>query len=861
MAKRLLCKSFALWVLPLLLLFPCCQLFQGGEEKLPAETEALSSGTESGWEEEDSAVTASEEEKFDELKEKRSLEIQKKEFVVQEFLESGKKLFKEGRLSEAQESLAQALQMDPQNKEAEDLFRRVSSMLGERIPEVGEAFEESRNRFLVKLQSARFEVEDRFQEGNEYMNRGEHDKAILSFEKALNILNWFQYDLDTSLDKAKLEAALKDARKNKKKADEETARKQAEEARKLKEEEERLARERLDEKIRKLFDEADRQFDKEDYEMAQKYAEAVLDLDYSNKDARRLWELARDARLRAREEHLRNEFAENWKRIMEQVRFSSIPQADIVEYDLKKWEVVSKRKPREFTRREPLESTEVGEIKEKLRSQVVTLDFDETPLKEVAEFLQTISNINFYVSKKVEETLVEGEDTITLKVEKITLERALKFICEYKNLAYLVEDGIVKVITPEELQEVKTVQLYYIQDLTHPLLSFPGPEINLATGEAGWGEEFGMEEEGGPKIFEPDRLENLIRENIAAASWEEDPRNRIDHRQGTLIVKQTPEVQDQIAALLDDLRKSTGVMVSIESRFLMVEDNFLEEVGVDFRGLGDDSGGVGLPGKGTDAFMDDVIPSDSGRDVDAGFFYDDGEDGDLRGRTENMFDMTLGGEGSLSNWGGFTAQWTILDDTEVEAIFRAVQKNERVNIITAPKLTIFNTQRANLTVLNEVSYIQDFDVEIAQAAFIADPVVNKVLDGVILDVRPIVSADRRFITLELRPTVATLIRPIPTFVTGLGTGAPVIIQTPTLEIQRVRTTVTMPDNSTLLLGGLKVSTERHLESSIPFVNKIPIISFFLSRKGKIIEKKNLLMLVKSRIVILDEIEPKRGFIK
>ena len=106
-------------------------------------------------------------------------------------------------------------------------------------------------------------------------------------------------------------------------------------------------------------------------------------------------------------------------------------------------------------------------------------------------------------------------------------------------------------------------------------------------------------------IFEPDRLVTLIQENIAAASWEEDTDTVIMERQGTLIVKQTPEVHDQITALLDDLRKSTGIMVSIESRFLLVEDNFLEEVGVDMRGLGDDSGGVGVPGKGTDNFLDD----------------------------------------------------------------------------------------------------------------------------------------------------------------------------------------------------------------------------------------------------------------
>src|SRR6185503_3037851 len=128
-------------------------------------------------------------------------------------------------------------------------------------------------------------------------------------------------------------------------------------------------------------------------------------------------------------------------------------------------------------------------------------------------------------------------------------------------------------------------------------------------------------------------------------------------------------------------------------------------------------------------------------------------------------------------------------------------------IVNAPKLTAYNGQRANVTVLNQVSYISDFDVEIAQASQIGDPIVQTLRDGVILDLRPVVSADRRFITMELRPTVAVLSRPIAMFQTTLGNGAPVTIELPELSVQRIRSTVTMPDGGTLLLGGLKFFEE------------------------------------------------------
>ena len=87
----------------------------------------------------------------------------------------------------------------------------------------------------------------------------------------------------------------------------------------------------------------------------------------------------------------------------------------------------------------------------------------------------------------------------------------------------------------------------------------------------------------------------------------------------------------------------------------------------------------------------------------------------------------------------------------MQLVLRAVSKSERVELVTSPRITVYNTARGNLSVLNQVAYVQDFNVEIAQAASIADPIVNIVQDGVTLDVRPVVSADRRFITLELRP--------------------------------------------------------------------------------------------------------------
>jgi len=68
-------------------------------------------------------------------------------------------------------------------------------------------------------------------------------------------------------------------------------------------------------------------------------------------------------------------------------------------------------------------------------------------------------------------------------------------------------------------------------------------------------------------VLEADVLDALIRDNIAADTWDEDPANllRISDR-GVMTVNQQPEVQTRIRALLDDLREIAGMLREAEPR-------------------------------------------------------------------------------------------------------------------------------------------------------------------------------------------------------------------------------------------------------------------------------------------------------
>jgi type II secretory pathway component GspD/PulD (secretin) len=427
--------------------------------------------------------------------------------------------------------------------------------------------------------------------------------------------------------------------------------------------------------------------------------------------------------------------------------------------------------------------------------------------------------------------------------------------------------SVVQLISAEDTAAVGRMYLhnYDVRDIVNGVPDKPGVEPKLTVP----GEDEMMvdeEDEAKPTIVDAGKLQDLIRDNIGGDTWDGGAAS-INELRGTLFVRHTRNVHRQIAKLLSDLRESVGIQIDVESRFLKVTDNFLEDVGVDFRGLGNNSSegqpGLGLAGRpnvGFDDFgrrenINPAAPGLIGSGTEPGIFYDDGGDGDVFGRTENLFDSAVSGEGGLENGGGLSLQYAFLDDTEVEAILRAVSKNDRSQEITAPRLLVYNNTRSNMSVLRQTTYIKDFEVEIAQAAAVANPVVGVVKDGVSLDVRPVVSADRKFITMELRPTVLDLTLPIPTFTTTLGVGQPITLQLPETQLKKVRTTVTMPDGGTVMLGGMKISNKIHHESGVPVLSRIPVVSFFFGRKANSITNSNLLILIRASIVIPREHEP------
>jgi type II secretory pathway component GspD/PulD (secretin) len=136
------------------------------------------------------------------------------------------------------------------------------------------------------------------------------------------------------------------------------------------------------------------------------------------------------------------------------------------------------------------------------------------------------------------------------------------------------------------------------------------------------------------------------------------------------------------------------------------------------------------------------------------------------------------------------------------------------------------------------------------------PEIGYIPIGSVLDVEGTISADRRYVTMTVRPTVTRLVSltgfPIQTS-TG-STTSQAFIQLPVVAIQEMATTVSVPDRGTLLLGGQRQAAQFEREQGVPLLSKVPVVNRLFTNRGMVRDEQTLLILVKPTIIINRESE-------
>ncbi len=502
------------------------------------------------------------------------------------------------------------------------------------------------------------------------------------------------------------------------------------------------------------------------------------------------------------------------------------------------WKALSDRRLRATARREERETPENRRVRQQLEETVVSFTFNDQPVREAIEYLGTVGNVNVVLD---ESKLADPSQTLTLRLTNVSLETAIKLLTEQLGVKYVIRDGVVFISDDEGVQLPPETVVYEVRDLLAPLPEFSGQSFELGAlsssasgtdggadggiwGGGGGGGGGGGEEESESPEESLEKLIELVTQVIVPGTWEEGSGNAIRGRTGTIIVTHTPEVHRGVQQLLADLRKARAIQVMVDIRFVTVADAFLERIGINL-------GNATTPG---------IVYSDAHWNLDISSILG--------------VALPVGGIMPATPVGatGFGLSGAFMDDVTVNFFLDAIQQSHRGNVMNAPRLTMMNGQRAHVAVSEQRNYVEDMTVEVAEGAVGYDPDIATVQDGIVFDVRPTVSADRRYVQLDLRPSVATIVS-IDNFPILAGMVS-VNIQLPRLQVSMVRCSVSVPDGGTLLVGGLSFGFEADAESGVPILSKIPIIGKAFSHRGISQEKRSLVILVKPTIIIQEEYE-------
>lgn len=207
----------------------------------------------------------------------------------------------------------------------------------------------------------------------------------------------------------------------------------------------------------------------------------------------------------------------------------------------------------------PVRADDADETKAKILNSLentkISLDFNDSSIEEVIDFLHEVTKINFVLSKDVREKAKNGELKVDVKLSEMQLKAALKLVLQMHDLTAVHKNGVIVIETKEERGADVAMRMYDVKDLMMKIEDFPAPTIELkSTEEEAIGITIGPDDDGHP-FTSVESLVGIIRNATGGdTTWGRDGVS-IDIQNGLLIVVHNPEVQKEVQQLILSLRQ------------------------------------------------------------------------------------------------------------------------------------------------------------------------------------------------------------------------------------------------------------------------------------------------------------------
>ncbi|MFQ5507374.1 MAG: hypothetical protein ACE5F1_21630, partial [Planctomycetota bacterium] len=445
---------------------------------------------------------------------------QRRTFLIGENLKRARRARELKLWEDVVAAATQVLEIDSDHEEARRLLQEAQRILGDRVAGISDEAQRARIRAEIERQRDLIQARNFESAGDIHMQEKRFDEAQRSYQRALLTLKyspWFTPGSDVGKRiQAKAEKAAKDL----------AARKAAEEERLARDTRLRLRQaereelQRRQRKVRRLFERANLAFQHQQYGDSVRFLEEATGLDPLNKDAKDLRELAMRARHDQNLDLIELQWKKEWASTFHDLQSADVTQVDTIKHDLRHWaEQVSGRRPLEFSEVDLSEDPDTAALLQKLESTIVDNKFAEASLEDWVDFYRRATGLNFLVSPKVDDLDDEQKTLINFDVGRKSVRQALDNIASIRPIRWRVKDGVVYILTEEESKGELIPRMYDVREIINPIAQHPGRDLMQKVGE-GYDSYEEEEEEPVPIVVEMDKLQQLIRDNIARDSWD-----------------------------------------------------------------------------------------------------------------------------------------------------------------------------------------------------------------------------------------------------------------------------------------------------------------------------------------------------
>ncbi|NBW86779.1 MAG: hypothetical protein EBR23_08145, partial [Planctomycetia bacterium] len=549
---------------------------------------------------------------------------------------------------------------------------------------------------------------------------------------------------------------------------------------------ERAQKVEVDQRIAMLVEEYNTLIDTQRFAEAEAIAKKAGQLAPDNPVVRQLLAQSRVIRRIDTQRTIENQQNDGFLDVVEDVDRSGRPFAGPIAFpEVKEWDVLTRDRKKLLEGGARVSAAEVA-IHRKLDTKVKPA-YRNQPLATVIDALATQADVAIHLDLVgLDQEAVRSDTPVTLSLDQpISLKSALKLLLEPLHLGYVVKDEVLKITSPRLVMGDVYAVTYPVADLVLPIPNFtsdglgitgalrdgysqaaqrnslsvevgpPPVGVNPLARPAAAGNSsldaaslaqvpprgnnapatgtapaipFGSPGAGGRQT-DFQSLIDLIQSTIAPTTWDVVGGNgaiKPFETNLSLVVNQTQEVHEKLADLLEQLRRLQDLQVTIEVRFITLNDTFFERIGVDFDfniqstsrqslnmtavptqnnssrnpvnyGIRASPGGptqlIGLDNAGNPgvALGPAVNP---GAGVNRGvpgqsFFSIPFRQNSFGSATVPSLPGLPDPATSAANFG-----FAILSDIEAYFLIQAAQGNTRSNVMQAPKVTLFNGQQA-----------------------------------------------------------------------------------------------------------------------------------------------------------------------